>query len=250
MSRTLSVLVTRPRPQAIRLAERLDAQGYQSLILPLLEIQPLVPEVPVKLAPLVIFVSVNAVQQAVPQLKKAGVDLSGKKIMAIGPATATALAEQGFSAALADSGFCSEDLLALLQRQSGSDQLEQPLAATIVCGLGGRDFLESGLAAMGYEVERLEVYRRVAVPGITEKLRAIDSEGQPDLVSLMNQESLLLFAESLQNTGLSHWFAIPLLAASKRIADRARQLGFSQVLCQADPTENALMNSLSEFSPP
>ncbi len=249
MSRPLRVLITRPRPQVSRLAERLDAEGYESQVLPLLEIKPLVQSNPIKLAPLVIFVSVNAVRLALPQLEKADVGLSDKKLMAIGPATASALTEAGYAAALADSGFCSEDLLALLEQQLSAGKALQPLAATIVCGVGGRDFLEKGLEAMGFEVNRVEVYRRQAAPGAIEKLQTLDAGDQPDLLSLMNKESLVLLAGYLDKLGLSHWFHIPVLAASGRIADQARLLGFRQVYCQSDPTESALMKSLSEFSP-
>ena len=95
MSKTLKVLITRPQEQAGSLAEKLNALGFKAGILGLTEISTIEAEISTPVAPLVIFVSANAVRQGLPQLRAAGVDLSTCSLNAIGPATAGALAAEG-----------------------------------------------------------------------------------------------------------------------------------------------------------
>lgn len=252
-SRPLQVLITRPVAQANLLAERLDSLGYQTRLLPLMEIQRLElsnsilsssKKAPIQIAETLIFISANAVRCSLDQLQSLGVDLSAKRMLAMGPATAAALSEKGFDSDMAESGFRSEDLLQKLN--SEADAIEQ---VTVVCGEGGRDFLESGLSELGAAVNRLEVYRRQPSENIESALTELDQEARPDLISLMNQESLVLLDQAIQKLNLEHWKSIAVLVSSPRIQKIARDLGFLQVFCQSDPTENSLIGFLAQFSP-
>lgn len=238
------VLITRPVTQASLLAERLSSLGYQSSLLPLMEIKSLKPKLPIQIAETLIFVSANAVRCSLDQLKDLDVELSTKRLLAMGPATAAALGEKGFDSDMAASGFRSEDLL-----QKLNSEANPPKLVTVICGEGGRDFLEAGLNDLGASVNRLEVYRRQPSENIENLLVELDQEGPPNLISLMNQESLILLDQAIQKLNFEHWKAIAVLVSSARIQKTARDLGFLRVFCQSDPTENSLIDFLAQFSP-
>jgi uroporphyrinogen-III synthase len=198
----------------------------------------------VDVANTLIFVSANAVRCGVDQLLALSVDLSDRQLFGMGPATASALKKKGLSSDLAESGFRSEDLLERLN--SESVQLRE---VSLVCGHGGRAYLEQELEEMGAIVNRLEVYRRLPAENIEVALMDIDQNARPDIVSIMNQESLMLLDRAITKLNLEPWKDIPILVSSKRIQESARDLGFLQVFCQADPTESSLVDFLTQFSP-
>ena len=199
---------------------------------------------PVQIADTLIFVSANAVRCSLDQLRELGIDLSAKRLLAMGPATAAALSEKGCDSEMAESGFRSEDLL-----QKLNSEASPPQSITVICGEGGRGFLESGLSDLGAAVNRIEVYRRQPSEDIESVLAELDQEARPDLISLMNQETLLLLDEAIQKLNFQHWKSISVLVSSLRIQETAKDLGFLQVFCQSDPTENSLIDFLAQFSP-
>lgn len=242
MEKPIRVLITRPIAQATQLAMKLKSLGYQSSVLPLIEIQQVNLKTPVRVADTLIFISANAVRCGLNQLMD--IDFSAKRILAIGPATAATLAGEGLDSDLAESGFRSEDLLQKLNLETN-----RPQQITLVCGESGRDFLEAGLRDSGITVNRLEVYRRCPSKNIEEALSDLDKSTRPDLLSLMNEESLKLLNQAISNINLEHWKSIAILASSPRIQQTAKDLGFLQVFCQTDPTESGLIDFLTQFSP-
>jgi|SaaInl5LU_22_DNA_1037371.scaffolds.fasta_scaffold07618_4 uroporphyrinogen-III synthase len=243
MSEALRVLITRPAAQGAALAERLNALDFETNLVPLLEIVPLELKDPVNIAPTIIFISANAVRCALPSLRDLGIDLSTKNIFAMGPATAQAIQQMGLSVELAEAGFRSEDLLQKLQGIQTTDK-----KVTIICGMGGRGLLQDGLQAMGYQVNRLEVYRRMPAAGVQSALLNIEENKRPDIISLMNQESLKLLHQYIGELDLDSWKSIPVVVPSSRIDKTANDLGFLQVFCQLDPTESSLIDFLTQFS--
>lgn len=244
MDRPLRVLITRPIQQAQSLAQKLETEGYDASMLPLLEIKPVEPVSSVHAANTLIFVSANAVRFGLDQLESNCVDLSEKRLLAIGPATLAEIQRAGFSADIAESGFRSEELLDKLKSE---DRLSNEF--TLVCGEGGREFLEKGLRELGAQVNRLEVYRRAPAEGIDSSLTSLSQKSPPDLISLMNEESLQHFEKAISRLCLDDWKKIPVLVSSTRIQESAKELGFLKVFCQSDPTESALIQFLAQFSP-
>jgi uroporphyrinogen-III synthase len=243
MDRALRVLITRPIQQAQSLALQLKSEGYQASMLPLLQIQPVELGTSIHAANTLIFVSANAVRMGLSQLESRGVELSGKRLLAIGPATRAEIEKAGFTAEISESGYRSEELLDKLRSEK-----EVTTEYTLVCGVGGREFLEKGLGELGALVNRLEVYRRVPSEDIESSLADLNQQTPPDLISLMNEESLWIFEMAISGLGLDHWKKIPVLVSSTRIQESAKQLGFIQVFCQPDPTERALIEFLAQFS--
>ncbi|KAA9130845.1 uroporphyrinogen-III synthase [Marinihelvus fidelis] len=168
MSRYVSVLVTRPQPQADELAARLARSGIPALLAPAFRFEAM-PKPPVWPDPdddgsrsLWLFTSPRAVAFGLPLL---GQRIPAQaRLGAIGPATAASLEEAGRPAWIVAGGqHTSEDLLAdprLRERQG---------TAFIVTAPGGRGWLGPGLERLGWAVRTLDVYCRVPLappPGV------------------------------------------------------------------------------------
>lgn len=215
----LTVLVTRPAPQAAALCDLIEAQGGSAIAFPALRIEPLQAP-PAGAVDLAVFLSVNAVAHGAHLLPKD----PAPKIAAIGRATAAALTGANLPPSIVPAaGFDSETLLADpgLALGAGSRIL-------IVHGEGGRDLLQQTFIARGLVVETREVYRRVR-PDIDESQRTALEQRWADegidvvtLTSIETLENLIaLISESarerLRETGL--------LVASRRILDAATRAG-------------------------
>lgn len=225
------------------LAEKLNVLGYNADILALTEISTIEAEISTPFAPLVIFVSANAVRKGIPQLRAAGIDLSTCSLNAIGPATAGALAAEGLISEAPSAGFRSEELLEYLGREL-SDHKE----ASIVCGVGGRGYLKDSLEKQGLKVNRIEVYKRHPAKALQAEFEKYGSDNLPDIISLMNGEAVITLKDLVDSFDAPEWKAIPIVVSSPRIQKIAEDSGFLSVFCQTDPTESGLIDFLSQFS--
>ena len=248
----LGVLVTRPAAQAEPLCLALMAQGAKVWRLPALEIVPLGHAAGHRAAvgPLdhyhwVIFVSSNAVTYGATLLEGTEPRRT-PRVLAIGPATAQALAQSGHPVAAAPGGsYDSETLLSAdtLQQVRGQRVL-------IVRGTGGREHLAQSLQARGAEVFYADVYRRdlpPTTPLLVEQVaaaeQALDS-GQLQVVTATSSElldnTLRLFTAQTRLSQV-HW-----LAGSRRIGQRVRELGLrGDVIVAEQPDDHGLLAALT-----
>jgi uroporphyrinogen-III synthase len=123
----------------------------------------------------VVFTSVNGVEILVRELHATGlaVDLlEARRLAAIGPATARALADLGLRPALVPEEFIAESLIAGLGDVTGRRVL-LPRAS------GARPVLPEALRRRGAEVDELAVYRAVvadgSAAGLAELRRGVDA---------------------------------------------------------------------------
>jgi len=157
----VAVLVTRPEQQASALCSLLESAGATVVRLPVMEIQPVAPPLPVGngfgSVDLVIFTSANAVKFGAGLLDRRGTP----DLVAIGPATARALAQTGLKEITAPAaGFDSEHLLAHPRLANVNGQ-----RVLIMTGRHGRQLLQEQLALRGAQIVVAEVYERVrAIP--------------------------------------------------------------------------------------
>jgi uroporphyrinogen III methyltransferase/synthase len=159
------VVITRAREQASGLRSRLVELGAEVIELPSIAVKPLEFELP-DLADYgwVVLTSANGVDAFFTRgLYTRGLDaraLSGVKVAAIGPGTATALERFGVRADLVPERFVAEALLAAFPEPNAPG--EKLLVARAE---QARDVLPDGLARQGYAVDVLAVYQTVtAVP--------------------------------------------------------------------------------------
>jgi uroporphyrinogen-III synthase len=109
------VIVTRPEGQGEELAERLRALGHDVVLCPLTRIEPLGDD-PIDVSPYewVVVTSANGARELARRMTG-----RPRRLAAVGPATAAALAEQGLSPDLVPAVATQEGLLAELPRAAG-----------------------------------------------------------------------------------------------------------------------------------
>lgn len=236
----LTIAVTRPRAQAAELARGIELAGGRVRALPLLTIDPvpLTPALQAQLARLagvdwLVFVSPNAVRFGLELMAAAGVALSPQvRLAAVGQGSTRALHAQGW-----------HDVRVPAERQDSEGLLALPeLAAVrgqrivILRGDGGRALLGDTLAARGAEVEYLTCYLRGTPPLDVPALLA----DPPDVLTVTSSEALDHLWQQLGDEGQTALAAMPLLLPHPRIAERARQQGWHQVLTCAGGDDGLL----------
>ena len=186
----LAVLVTRPEGQAAQLSDLFAAHGATIHRLPVMSIEPVGDPAlatatlnPPQPFDLILFTSTNAVRFGAPLLDRG----RASSLAAIGPATARALADQGFGGALLPAaGFDSESLLAhpALAAPAGKRIL-------IVTGLHGRELLQTELVRRGAEVVMAPVYQRRRLQPAPDTLAALEillAAGRIDVITATSAE--------------------------------------------------------------
>ena len=227
------VLVTRPEPGASAMAVRLAAKGFAPVVLPLTEIVPVPPRDP-GACDAVVATSANALRHA-PAGFLAG--LAGRRLFAVGEATATAARRAGFADIVAAAG-TADDLAALIGQA-------MPAGARIL-HLAGHERtagFEEELTRRGFAVEIVETYR------------ADEAGYEPDFLARMLGGAPLWGALAFSERG-GHLLAA--LAERPEIRERFEETRFfcisakvaaalpgRRVLVAEAPTEEAVLALLS-----
>ena len=249
----LTLVVTRPRMQAIRTANALREAGAEVIELPVLAITPINASIaPQDLAGAsgIIFVSANAVAYGVQALRRGGEIDATVQMFAIGRATAAALADAGYQDVVSpQQSIDSEGLLAMPQLRSVEGR--HIILVKGVSELGGRTLLEQTLVTRGARVTVLECYRRapfvpdLAVREAFKKLLASDRVHACFVLSNETLDSLINIFSIMDITPQSK---IVLLVPHSRVADAARTRGFDKIV-EVPLAESALIAALTGLKP-
>lgn len=238
----LSMLVTRPLPQATVLGQKVAARGAVALLLPAIEIRPVEASYSGS-QDLLIFVSVNAVEHGVRLIDKTAVT----SIAAIGKATAAALRDAGMPPNIVPpAGFNSEALLAHPQLQ-----LAAASRVLIVRGRGGRELLQETFSSLGCHVETLDVYERV-VPVIDERQRneieTLWATQGIDVVTATSVETLDNLLALLSEQGRILLAATPLVVAGPRIRQAAIDRGLrGEIIVASGADDDSIIGAVSHW---
>ena len=231
-----SILVTRPRAQAERLARLIEQAGGRALLFAAIEIEDVPP--PPALSrlhdfDLVIFVSPTAVAKAMPHIAAIPERV---RVAAVGDGTRRALEKFGVIEVITPaSGADSEALLAT--RQLG-DVAGKRIA--ILRGDGGRALLGDTFVDRGATVEYVTCYRRL-VPkpparswkaGDLSALTVSSSQGLENLFAVLDPEMLR---------------STPLFVPHARIAGRARALAVREVVLAGHSDDEMLERLVAYF---
>jgi uroporphyrinogen III methyltransferase/synthase len=259
-----TLFVTRPQPDADALCERLRARGRIAVAYPVLAIEPVddVAALARTMASiedyrLVVFVSPNAIRQALPERGSPWPATTAIGVM--GPGSAKALQDAGVGVPAvqparrhnADAGarFDSESLFAALDAELGLSRGFEG-RALVVRGNGGRAWFADRLRGLGIVVDEIEAYRRVTPePGAEASavLATLQATGAPVafVVTSSDAVSRLLdcVARSLEgkvDTAVARAWACgeTLVTQHPRIVEAARRTGFSRVVL-VDPDDLA-----------
>lgn len=228
----LNIVVTRPRDQAAKLLRHIEHLGGKALLFPLLEIEA-VPDAQalrqqlalLKQVDLAIFISPNAVRYGMAAIEAAGGLPATLKVATVGQGSAKSLREHGVGQVIVPAErFDSEGLLALpeLQNMAGKRVM-------ILRGDSGRELLGDTLKARGATVEYVSCYLRRKHPVDGTALLA----AKPAAITVTSSEALAHLWASLQEAARTVLAAMPLLVPHARIAELARQQGWTNIIVTA-----------------
>ncbi len=233
------VVVTRAREQASELRLRLEQLGAEVIELPSIALESLDFDLPaLDRYEWIVFTSANGVDAFFDRgLASVGLDaraLAPARVAAIGPGTERALARRGIRADLVPDRFVAESLLAALpDPESSGARVLLARAET------ARDVLPDGLAARGYAVDVLAVYRAVPVapdPADVARVRA----GEVDAITFTSSSTVSNFADAVgpfEGTP-------PVISIGPVTSETARKRGLA-VDAEADPhTIDGLVEAL------
>ncbi|HEU0188768.1 MAG TPA: uroporphyrinogen-III synthase [Gallionella sp.] len=240
----LKILVTRPRDQAVLLAQRIEQEGGIPLLFPLLEIAPVentktLHEQVSRLVKfsLAVFISPNAVKYGIAAIRAAGALPPTLKIATIGQGSAKALHELGIANVIAPTErFDSEGLLAMPELQNIAG-----CRVMIFRGDGGRELLGDTLRSRGATVEYAACYRRSKPQWNASALL----KAAPDAITVTSSEALGHLWKMLNKAQCDSIRGIPLFVPHKRIADLAHQQGWHQVRLTGSGDEGLLSDLIA-----
>ena len=235
----LKVVVTRPRDQALQLAQKIEQAGGVPLLFPLLDITAAhdtdtLNEQIARLGQfdLAIFISPNAVHYGIAAIRAAG-DIPPKlKIATVGQGSAKALRESGIVNVIAPAErFDSEGLLALPELQNVSGW-----RVMILRGDGGRELLGDTLRERGATVEYAACYQRSKL----QQDKGVLLDAGPDAISVTSSEALGYLWQMLNENDRAVLRNTPLFVPHARIAMLAHEQGWSHVQVTASGDDGML----------
>lgn len=227
-----TVLVTRPRHQAMEMVRQIEARGGRGLVLPVMEICDPADWGPVDEAlerlqqiDWLVFTSSNGVQAFMKRLLERGRDLralGNLQLAAIGPATAQALRSYHLEADLLPESFNSEGLVAQLR--------EKVIGRRVLLARADRglDLLREELSKVA-QVEQIAVYsQRDTILGTTSTVLEALRRGEVDYISLTSSNIARGLLRGLdQETQMRiRRGEILLVSISPRTSAAVREMGF------------------------
>jgi uroporphyrinogen III methyltransferase/synthase len=247
-----TIVVTRAAAQAQRFTHLLETAGARVLQAPAIVIAP-----PPSWGPLdaaldalegfswVIFTSVNGVAMVDRRLSARGLawsTLAGRRVAAIGPATADALAEHGVRADVVPTEYRAEGLLERLRGVvTPADRVLLPRAAQT------RDVLVTGLRRLGAQVTEVPAYATRRAEAGTARLREALASGAIDAVTFTSSSTARNFAELFTEDERRTWLGHLTVASIGPItAATAAEYGLSTDVMPGEYTIPALARALAD----
>ncbi len=247
----IGVLVTRPVEQAARMMSRLQDLGARPMLFPALTIVPsgqadVMQEIlsGVEQDDWLVFVSPSSVHFGLDTLRLHAPDLAMTRInaAAVGKGTAAILRAAGVCNVLTpEHGADSEHLLMLPEFAQLSGR-----RVLIFRGEGGRELIADTLRARGAKVVYVECYRRACPVADPAPLRLALAEHRIQAVTVFSGETLDNLLDLLGPEAAEFALSLPLFVPHPRIAQRARENAFAQVIT-TPPGEDGLLAKLVEY---
>jgi uroporphyrinogen III methyltransferase/synthase len=248
-----TIVITRARAQAQRFAQLLEAAGARVLQAPTIVIEPPASWelLDTALGALdsftwVVFTSVNGVAMVDRRLSARGLAwaaIARKRVAAIGPATAEALAEHAVRVELVPTEYRAEALVEALRRLVGpADRVLLPRAKET------RDVLVVELRRLGVTVTEVPAYQTRRVEDGVVRLREALASGSVDAVTFTSSSTARNFAEQFSDDERSAWRGrIAVASIGPITAATAAEYGLSTDVMPSEYTIPALARALAEY---
>lgn len=242
------VLITRTRPAARQLAERVRELGFDPF-----ECAPFQLEGPEKPAAVaddlaaalpadrVILTSHEAVRQSVALI---GIEALNRALVIVpGQGTATIATELGLDNVIYPERHGTSEAMLTMPELRDVDGLD----VVILAAAGGRGLIGEVLERRGAAVERIHVYRRVAcaLPGEAAGRLA----GAEAVVTLgASLEAVSGLVDGLPGDAAQCVLDAPLIVPSRRVSDHAAEMGFSDCRIAAGASDDAMLAELTRLT--
>jgi uroporphyrinogen III methyltransferase / synthase len=248
-----TIVITRARAQAQRFAQLLEAAGARVLQAPTIVIEPPASWelLDAALGALdsftwVVFTSVNGVAMVDRRLSARGLAwaaIARKRVAAIGPATAEALAEHGVRVELVPAEYRAEALVEGLRRVVGpADRVLLPRAKET------RDVLVVELRRLGVAVTEVPAYQTRRIEDGVARLREALASGSVDAVTFTSSSTARNFAEQFSADERSAWRGrITVASIGPITAATAAEYGLSTDVMPSEYTIPALARALADY---
>jgi uroporphyrinogen III methyltransferase/synthase len=248
-----TIVITRARAQAQRFAQLLEAAGARVLQAPTIVIEPPASWelLDAALGALdsftwVVFTSVNGVAMVDRRLSARGLAwaaIARKRVAAIGPATAEALAEHGVRVELVPTEYRAEALVEGLRRFLGpADRVLLPRAKET------RDLLVVELRRLGVAVTEVPAYQTRRIEDGVVRLREALASGSVDAVTFTSSSTARNFAEQFSEDERSAWRGrIAVASIGPITAATAAEYGLSTDVMPSEYTIPALARALADY---
>ena len=252
----LTVLITRAREQAPKLASAFEALGASAICVSTIEFIPPASWEPVDRAidklegySWVIFTSANAVRFFLKRLRErltsAVEAINGTNIVAIGPATARALEAGRVKVDMISPEASGEGTLDALIERAGGRQHIAALRFLLPRSEIGRDFLPDELRKLGAQVDCVEVYRTVRPDADAASLIQLLTRGGIDIATFTSPSSVKNFSEIVNEPDLSALMKGVLIACIGPVtAEAARGRGLADIIEPREYTTEALVEAV------
>ena len=248
-----TIVVTRAAPQAQKFVQLLEEAGARVLQAPTIAIEP-----PQSWEPLdaaldaldtftwMIFTSVNGVVMVDRRLSARGVGwaaVARKRVAAIGPATAEALAEHGVRVEAVPDEYRAEALVERLRPAIGAgDRVLLPRAKET------RDVLVVELRRLGASVTEVPAYQTRRVENGASRLRGALAAGAIDAVTFTSSSTARNFAELFSDEERRAWRGRVTIASIGPItAATAAEYGLPTDVMPSEYTIPALARALADY---
>jgi len=248
-----TIVITRARAQAQRFAQLLEAAGARVLQAPTIVIEPPASWelLDTALGALdsftwVVFTSVNGVAMVDRRLSARGLAwaaITRKRVAAIGPATAEALAEHGVRVELVPPEYRAEALVEALRRLVGpADRVLLPRAKET------RDVLVVELRRLGVTVTEVPAYQTRRIEDGVVRLREALASGSVAAVTFTSSSTARNFAEQFSDSERSAWRGrIAVASIGPITAATAAEYGLSTDVMPSEYTIPALARALADY---
>lgn len=228
----LTLLLTRPAPDAARFADQIRAHlgavpALQIVIAPLMQI--VARPVALPAAQALIFTSHNAIAPYVAQAPAAG-----RRAYCVGMRTAQAARAAGFD--VVEGPGDAAALLALIRRNHRGGRLLHPRGAEVAVPVA--DLLNQA----GIETVEVVIYDQAPMPLSPEAQALLQGSG-PVIVPLFSPRSARLFAQAAATATASLWIA----ALSPAVAAGLGTLPVAQLAIASAPNATALLQAVAQL---
>lgn len=235
------VVITRPAGTASALARSVRARGGLPLLLPGLALRGAADVVAARSAlrlglhaDVMIFSSPAAVRHAAALLPLQ----TAARVLAVGQGTALALRRRGVAEPLVPSRQDSEGVLGLAPLQDLRDR-----DVALVGAAGGRGLLRQQLVARGARLREVHVYQRRPPRLDRRHIDALLTLPATAQVLLSSTEALQHLCRLLPAAAIARLCAATAVVSSERLAEAARQAGFTRVVQAASALTDDLLQA-------